>query len=319
MWQPDDAERVVLQDALGDVAWLHAEPDPEVEVALTFFPRREMQRSATAWRDLPNLRLIQSCTAGLNHMGWRDLPGVPVAAAPGATGPIIAEYVLGCVLAWSRGLIWHTGRIAKGDFRLGDPVKALSELRIGVVGMGGIGQATARLLAGLGCTVEGVSRSGHAGDAADVFVATGTMADLPAMFARCDVVVLCLPLTEETEGLVGLDLLSGMMGRHALLVNVARGPIVKEDELFAWLDSSRKHMAALDVWWHYPGPGEKPFSYPFDTLPNVIMTPHNSPNVSGFRLRMLAQACDQVKHFLATGKAQHVHDPAWYGAGGDGR
>lgn len=319
LWQPEPAEREMLLEAFGEVAWLADAPDPDVQAVLTFFPRREMAKATTAWSDLPNVGLIQSCTAGLNHVGWDDLPDVPVAAAPGATGPIIAEYVLGCILAWSRGLVWHTDRIKKGDFRLGDATKALAELRVGVVGLGGIGQAVGRLLHGLGCTLEGVSRSGDAGDAAGAFAWTGTMGALPAMAARCDVLVLCLPLTRETEGLVDLDLLSGMSGRHALLVNVARGPIVREPDLFAWLDSSRMHMAALDVWWRYPGPSERPFSYPFETLPNVIMTPHNSPNVAGFRLRMLAQAIEQVQHFLATGEALHVHDPAWYGAGGDGR
>lgn len=316
LWDPSDDERAVMHGELGSFAELAVAPDSQVEVALTFFPRREIKHGATTWHDLPNLRLIQSCTAGLNHMGWEDLPDVPVAAAPGATGPFIAEYVLGCVLNWARGLHWHTQCIKKGDFRLGEPVRALADVRVGMVGMGGIGEATARLLGGLGCHVEGVSRSGQGSDA---FAWKGTMDALPAMAARCDVLVIAVPLTRETEGLVDLDLLAGMSGRDALVVNVARGPVVQEADLFAWLDSSRRHMAALDVWWQYPEPGQRPFSYPFESLPNVIMTPHNSPNVDGFRLAMLRQACRQVKRFMDTGQAEHVHDPAWYGVGGDGR
>lgn len=323
MWEASEDERACIEGRLDDVVWL-ADGVEDVEVALTFFPRREWRRLGGDWSALPSLRLIQSCTAGLNHMGWDDLPDVPVAAAPGATGPFIAEYVLATTLAWARGLIRHTQDIRRGRFDQGAPVRSLASLRVGLVGYGGIGQATARLLSGLGATVEAVSRSGQADDQALALVERlGTMADLNAMMARSDVVVLCLPLTADTEGLIGIDGLSGMMGRPALLINVGRGPLVKEGDLFAWLDSSHtKHAAALDVWWRYPTKdGERPFSEAFESLPNVVMTPHNSPNVEGFRLAMIDQACRQVRHFIDTGEALEVHDPAWYrtDAEGDGR
>lgn len=317
MWAPQDGERNFVATLAPDAVWLVDGVGP-VDVALTFFPRRELAVLRGTWDDLAP-RFIQSCTAGLNHMGWDSLPPVPVAAAPGATAPFVAEHVLAFVLAWSRGLVRHTKAIQAGHFDLGAPVRSLASLRVGIVGLGGIGRATGALLHRLGCTVEAVTRTPV--DEPNM-ARVGPMDDLGAMAARVDVLVVAVPLTVETEGLIDIDILAGMMGRPALLVNVARGPVVCEADLYAWLDSSSKHWAALDVWWHYPAiEGERPFDEAFERLPNVIMTPHNSPNVEGFRLAMIGQALRQAQHFVATGEALHVHNPAWYltAADGDGR
>lgn len=310
--------------ALGDrVLWLADRPDPDllrtVTVALVFWPRREIREAALDWGDLPSLRLVQAATAGLNHIGWRQIPAdVQVAAAPGATGPFIAEYVLGVVLAWARGLCRSTRQIAAGHFDMGAPTKALRELSVGLVGFGGIGQATARLLAGLGCTVRAVNRSGEADpDAVADLEWLGTMERFQELLGTTDVVVLCVPYTTATDRLVDAAALAAMTAGDPddrLLVNVARGPVVDEDALHDWLQADPDHhAAALDVWWRYPRDGQgHPFHRPFHTLPNVIMTPHNSPNVAGFRQAMVAQAARQVAHYLRTGDALHVHDAAWY-------
>lgn len=318
MFPPRQGEREVVAEILGDeAAWLVDDTDPaSAEVALTFWPQRELREAGLTWAKLPALRLIQATTAGINHVGWRDIPPhVQVAAAPGATGPFVAEYVLAGVLAWARGLLRSTRDIAAGRFDVGAPAKAVRELSVGVVGFGGIGREVARLLAGLGATVRAVSRSGRAPSGATAHLTwLGTMDRFEELVRASDVVVLCLPYTRETDRLVDDGVLSWMEEGERLLVNVARGPLVVEDALYDWLrEAPERRTAVLDVWWHYPrdGPGH-PYHRPFHTFPNVIMTPHNAPNVAGYRKAMIGQAARQVRHYLETGEALQVHDPAWY-------
>ncbi len=317
LWAPQEGEREALASVLPDAVWMADGIDPaRVRLALTFFPRREMKALGCTWSVFTHLEAIQACTAGLNHMGWDDLPDVPVGSTPGGTAQPISEYVLACILEWARGLRFHTEAIKKGDFRLGAPVRSLASLRVGLVGFGGIGRATLELLQGFGCTVEAVSRSRPEDER---LAWAGTLADRSEMMGRCDVTVVCLPLTAQTEGLLGLDELAAMP-RSSLLINVARGPIVDEGALFAWLDQSRHHRAALDVWWQYPSQG-RPFEMPFERLENVIMTPHNSPNVEGFRLDMIRAAGRHVQTWSQTGRLPSAHERSWYQTrqAGDGR
>lgn len=328
-WDPQEGEREVVAEVLGDrAAWLaDGARWQDADAALMFWPRRELRKAGLDERCLPSgPRYVKLATAGANHVGWSTWPAdLPVAVTPGATGPFIAEYVLGCVLAWARGIPYHTNEIRKGRFHVGAPVRALLELHVGIVGYGGVGQAVGALLARLGCTVSAVNRSGRT-DAPGPLAHLGTMGDLPALAAQSDVLVLCVPLTQETLGLVDLDLLSAMSGRQALLVNVARGAVVKEEDLYAWLDSDgTRHWAALDVWWQYPRDEGMPFTMPFDRLPNVMMTPHDSPNVTGFRRAMVRRACEDLledKERRARGEGPlHVVDAAAHRlpVEGDGR
>lgn len=309
---PRDGERALVERLLGDeVAWLVDNAEATgAEATLSFWPRRELRKAGLDWEDLPGLRLVKIATSGANHVGWsRWPPHLTLAATPGATGPFIAEYVLGAVITWARGMVMHTHDIRGGRFRLGAPARAVSELRVGLIGFGGIGRHAARLLGGLGASVRAVSRSGQA-EAEDLLEWIGTVQELPRLVQESDVVVVCCPLTKETLHLVDLDLLSGMSGRPALLVNVSRGAVVKEEDLFAWLDSdAHRHFAVLDVWWRYPREEGHPFEEPFHQLPNVLMTPHNAPNVAGFRNAMLEKACLDLRHYLDTGEVRHAVDP----------
>lgn len=323
-WKPQAGERDEVDRILGsDAAWRVDGADVRAaEGLLMFWPRSELRAAGLDWSDLGRCRWVKLLTAGANHVGWDPGPPVPVMTTPGASGDAIAEHVLAATLWWARGLGRHTRAIAGGRFEQGAPVRGLRELRVGLVGYGGIGRATARLLAGLGCTVEAVSRSGRAPPEDLLHLERlQSMRGLPGMAARCDVLVLCLPLHRDTLGLVDRSLLE-VFG-DGLLVNVARGPVVDEDALYDWLSSNReRRAAALDVWWRYPRDGLGfPFLRPFDTLPNVVMTPHDSPNVAGFRLRMLEAACRDVRAVLDGAPRTHVADPAAHrlAVEGDGR
>ncbi len=304
-WQPTDEERAVVAEHLPEAKWLMDDPTTakQAAVALMFWPRTELRKADIDWDELSALKYVKLATAGANHIGWSTLPArLAVAATPGATGPFIAEWILGAVLAWTRGLVYHTHQIKQGHFHLGAKTRAASELTIGFVGYGGIAQASVDLLAPLGARCMAINRSGASGDERLEWV--GTMDQIGDLAAACDVLVVCCPLTGDTLRLIDMKVLSRMAMRPAMLVNVARGPIVNETDLFAWLDSDHtRHFAALDVWWKYPRQDADawPYDDDFSRLPNVIMTPHCSPNVTGHRLAMLEAACQDLAKWETTG------------------
>lgn len=311
VWSIVDAtpeEREAVDAILGkDVAWASDGHDGRgAKAVLAFFPRRELAATGQAWTDL-DARILQLATAGANHVPWEDLPaGMQVTTAPGSSAPMVAEHVLAMLLWWTRRFAEHDAQIRAGRFRNGAPVRALSEIKVGLVGYGGIGQAVAESLSGFAVRVRAVSRSGQAGSAEAHVEQLATMENLEALADWSDALVLCLPLVRDTVGLIDGPLLA-RLGDDALLINVARGAVVDQDALYAWLAGDKRRHAALDVWWKYPKQG-RPFDRPFHKLPNVLMTPHDAPNVTGFRKWMLEQAARQLRVFLDTGEVQGLQD-----------
>lgn len=314
--QPEADERRIIEEALPGARWA-ADGECSGRIALTFWPRRELRAAGLQWTDIEGLEVIQVATAGVNHLGWDDVPqGVRVAAAPGSNAGHVAEHVLAFVLEWTRSLRRRTADIRAGRFDVGAPVRSMQGLRVGLVGYGGIGQATAAILAPLGARVRAISRSGRS-PAADRIEALGTMDGLAELASWSDVLVICCPLVKDTLHLVDGPVLEAL--GDGLVVNVARGPIIDEDALYEHLSMRPDAAAALDVWWKYPRDGH-PFKRPFHRLDNVTMTPHDAPNVPGFRQEMIAQAARQVARFLETGVLEAEQDrDAHLGVEGDGR
>src|SRR6266568_3963870 len=99
----------------------------------------------------------------------------------------------------------------------------------------------------------------------------------------------------------------------AILVNIARGRLIVEDDLFEHLKSHPRFRAALDTWWTYPDTKQgRPFHRPFQDLPNVVMTPHVAPMVPGQRAAAMEAALDNVIRFLRGDEPRHRIDPKEY-------
>ena len=214
------------------------------------------------------LRWIQCMGAGVERLLVPELPaGVRITRAAGIFGPWMAEYTL----AWC---LWTTQKIDR--FRASqrqrrwapvDPVPLRGQT-LCVVGLGDIGGSIAKLARALGMRVIGVTRSGRGSrHALRVYRTTA----LRAALARADFVVLTLPLSDETRGLVGPAELAALKPT-AWLLNVARGPIVDEAALLAALRARRIGGAVLDVFDTEPLPPDHPL-WGFD---NVVVTPHIS-------------------------------------------
>ena len=214
------------------------------------------------------LRWIQCMGAGVERLLVPELPAdVRVTRAAGIFGPWMAEYSIG----WS---LWVTQRmkgfLASQAARRWEPVDPtpLRGQTLCVVGLGDIGCHVARAGRALGMRVIGVTRTGRGPREAERVYRTAARR---SALARADFVVLTLPLSDATRGLLGAAEL-GAMKASAWLINVARGPIVDEAALLAALRGGRLGGAVLDVFDTEPLPPE----HPFWRMDNVVVTPHIS-------------------------------------------
>ncbi|WP_243741320.1 NAD(P)-dependent oxidoreductase [Streptomyces sp. 8K308] len=168
---------------------------------------------------------------------------------------------------------------------------------VGVVGLGEIGGRVVRALTALGMRARAVrpdlAAPLPAGLRPDQLDLVDGEDGLDALLAGSDVVVLTMPLSPATRGLLDSARLA-LMRPDALLVNVARGPVVDEDGLYEALASGAIGGAALDVWWSHPkdGTGSRGHTRPFHALENVVLTPHQSGHTTetfGGRARGIAE------------------------------
>jgi phosphoglycerate dehydrogenase-like enzyme len=265
-----------------------------VDVLVSMAFTREMRAAAG------RLKLVQVPGAGLDRIDRAALPpGVWLANAYGHEIGI-AEYVVGVMLTLTRDFARLDAALRRGEWlsqwAVGvtppAPWPELAGRTIGIVGYGRIGRAVARRARAFDMTVLAVRRDVACAAADDVELLGGPerLADL---LGAADYVVLTLPLTETTRGLIGSAQL-GAMKPTAMLINVSRAEIVDERALYQALAERRIAAAALDVWYRYPWEAAPmlPAHQPFHELPNALLTPHVSGWTTGMmeaRARLIAE------------------------------
>lgn len=238
--------------------------DPaEIEAAVVWTAHDMMEL-----RRYPNLKLIVSMGAGVDHLlrAPGPPPGIPVARLKDVLlTSAMAEWVLLNVLRFHRqDPEYRALQQRKEWLELSAP--STSERRIGILGIGELGSASARVLTALGFPVMGWSRSAKALPGVQTFHgADGLM----AMAAKTDILICLLPLTPETRGVLNAKLLSALP-RGAYVINGARGGHMVAEDMLAALDSGHVAGAALDVFEPEPLPVESSFW----SHPKVFLTPH---------------------------------------------
>ncbi|NLV05184.1 D-2-hydroxyacid dehydrogenase [Haloarcula rubripromontorii] len=197
-----------------------------------------------------------------------EAAGTALTNSTGIHGDTVPETVVGYLTAFARRLHVYRDRQGDSDWTQEpyDTAFTLTGERVCVVGLGTIGQGIADRADALGMDVVGVRRSG---DPTECVRRVFTPDELNTAVADARFVVLCCPLTEETEGMVDAALL-GTMRDDGYLVNVARGPVVVEDALLNALDTETIAGAALDAHWAEPLPEE----HPLWDHESAIVTPH---------------------------------------------
>ena len=214
-----------------------------------------------------NLKALFSTGAGVDQFDFNALPpGLPVVrmVEPGIVGGMV-EYVSFAVLGLHRDMPQYRRQQQQ---RLWQPlqVRAARERRIGVLGLGSLGQAVLQKLVGYGFDCAGWSRSRHAVDGVQCYAGDG---ELPAFLARADILVCLLPLTEQTRGFLNAALFA-QLPRGAGLVHVGRGPQLLAHDLLAALAVGQIGDAVLDV----TDPEPLPASHAFWHHPQIQITPH---------------------------------------------
>ncbi|HWK89707.1 MAG TPA: D-2-hydroxyacid dehydrogenase [Longimicrobium sp.] len=246
------------------------------------------------------LRWAHSASAGVGGSLHRAMTesNVVLTNSAGIYAEPMAETVMAMVMFFARGLDFAVRAQAerrwdKAPFdRAGSPVRELAECTLGIVGLGGVGRAVARRAAALGMRVIATRRRGT--DAPEgVELLRGDDA-LERLLARSDFLVLAVPQTGETQGLIGARELA-LLPRGATVVNVARGGVVDEDALVEALRSGALRGAGLDVFAREPLPPESPLW----SLPNVLATPHVSGASHLFWRRQTGLIRENLSRYLA--------------------
>jgi phosphoglycerate dehydrogenase-like enzyme len=233
---------------------------------------------------LPDLRLVQLLSAGAEKFAGRLPEGVVLCNARGAHTPATAEWAVAAMLAAQRGIPFFVREQEAGRWSF-TTHRSVVGARVLVVGAGDIGRAIGRMLAGFDVELTYVARTAREGVRA--------MTDLPDLLPHADVVVLIVPVTPETTGMVDAGFLAAMPD-GALLVNAARGVVVDTDALVAELSSGRLR-AALDV----TDPEPLPEGHPLWSAPGLLLTPHVGGAVPETDARAAAAVTDQIGRILA--------------------
>jgi phosphoglycerate dehydrogenase-like enzyme len=257
------------------------------------------------------LKWLQLTSAGVDRL--LDAPvvrsHVTVTTASGIHAVPISEFVIGAMLAFAKGLPRALRAQQERAWRPYWP-EELEAKTVGVLGMGAIGVRVVELSQALGMRVLALRRSAVGrvkGEGSGVMGADEVLGpdELPYLLAESDYVVVALPLTEETRGLIGEAELRAMKP-SAVIVNIGRGAIIAEAALVRALKEGRIAGAALDVFQQEPLSGESELW----GMDNVIVTPHISGGTPRYMERAVELFCDNLRRYAAGEALRNVVDPA---------
>jgi phosphoglycerate dehydrogenase-like enzyme len=251
---------------------------------------------AGALRDHGKLGFVQFLSTGVDSVDFSELPDtLTVACNAGAYAGAVSEHAVAMTLSLAKRLPQRHAALADGRFEKWSPAMTLDGATCVILGFGGIGTTTARFLRAFGARIWAVTRTGQATGPAD---ATAAIADLDRVLPAADVLIIALPLTAATRGLIGARELA-LMKPGAILVNVARGPVIDQAALYEHLRTHPEFGAGIDTWWAEPA-GDAPFrtDYPFLALPNVLGSPHNSSIITGAMTSAARLAAMNVRRYL---------------------
>jgi phosphoglycerate dehydrogenase-like enzyme len=240
---------------------------------------------------MPNLKTLQMLNAGYDDALAYLRPGLTLCNARGVHDASTAELAVGLAIAGRRGFPDFMRDQIAGSWnhhRTG----ALTDSKIGIIGYGSIGKKIAQNLSGFEVSITAFTQSGRDGSL--------TIDQLDSHLPNLDIVILILPLSDSSRHLFNAQRLAAMKD-GALLINVARGPVVDTDALVSELNSGRIY-AALDV----TDPEPLPAGHPLWSAKNLLLVPHVGGNSDAFEPRGRALIESQLKLLAAGQPLEHV-------------
>jgi phosphoglycerate dehydrogenase-like enzyme len=286
LWIPDRADRDAV-GALPEGVELHLIPKEGLSEALLeaefLVPGSDEPFVLEALGRIPRLHVIQTLSAGVDWLLASVPPGVTLCDARGTRDGPVSEWVIGAILASLKHLGDARDSQRAHDWRWREPDE-LAGKTVMILGYGSIGLAVERYLAISEAEVIRVARHARPG--------VHAVKELGALLGLADIVVVLLPLTSATRGLLDRETMERMRP-GALLVNAARGPIVDTDALLDLLRAGRIR-AALDVTEPEPLPAE----HPLWDAPGLLITPHFAGDTRGAERRAFALVGEQVRRYV---------------------
>jgi phosphoglycerate dehydrogenase-like enzyme len=275
-----------------------ARADAEIIYSVRFdgtphFPREALVDSTT-------VKWVSVGGSGVDHIFPWDPLRLTVTNAAGAAANMMAEYVIGMILAFSLGLrgLLRNQEACRWSSAWVEPLEGKTLL---IVGIGKTGQAIARLTKALGMNTIGIRANPQPEPYVDEMFDAMSVAEA---CRRADFIACCVPLLPSTRGLLGREAFAAMKP-SAVLVDVSRGGIVDEKELLKALESGRLKGAALDVFASEPLPPE----HPLWRCENAIITPHCSSNFKDWEARSARMFSDNVGRYRRGEKLENIVRP----------
>ena len=287
-------------DGVTSVVWAPEGPVPEEDVDVYVAPYMGGPDQVAVVAEKPSVRLVQLLSAGYDNVVPVLPEGVALANAAGVHDDSTAELAVGLALASLRGIDDAARDMTKGEWPGRRVRRSLADSRVLVVGYGSIGRAIARRLGSFEVSLTAVASRARGGD--DLVERVHGIDELPGLLPDHDVVVLVVPLTDDTRHLVDEDFLSALAD-GSLVVNVARGPVVDTD---AMLRHAGRLSFALDV----TDPEPLPAYHPLWSAPGVLVTPHVGGVTTAFRPRAVRLLRRQLEALVGGGDPLNVVHPA---------
>lgn len=251
----------------------------------------------------PKLRLVVSAATGINHIDLEACRArnIAVANVAGYSTDSVTQHTFALILELATYVARYSSRIredwpASPIFtRLDHPLFELSGKTLGIVGLGTIGRAVARVAEAFGMEAVAFAREGS----------TGPVPRLPEaeFFPRCDIISLHCPLTPENRHFINAQRLS-LMKPSALLINTGRGPLIDEAALADALREGQIAGAGLDVLTAEPPPADHPLLAA--DIPNLLITPHTAWSTREARVRLLEGIVEDIRSFKTGGNLNRV-------------
>ncbi|XP_072944498.1 glyoxylate reductase/hydroxypyruvate reductase-like [Epargyreus clarus] len=243
----------------------------------------------------PQLKIVATASAGYNHCNVPELTarGIKLSNTPNVLSPAVAEIAVGLMIGAARRFNENLKQVHSGEWEIGFETVLGQDLRgstVGIVGLGGIGQAVVKRLAGF--EVGKFVYTGHR-EKPEAKALNAEFVSLNNLLTQSDFVVLAVPLTEETKNMINETTLAKMKN-NAILINVGRGDLVDQDALYNALKNRTIYAAGLDV----TTPEPLPKDHKLLTLPNIFILPHIGSATLRTRSDMAVLAANNVVNAL---------------------
>lgn len=261
----------------------------------TAYPREAVQACKT-------LTWVSNGGSGTDHIAPWEPQRLTVTNAAGVAAAMMSEYVLGCALHFNLGIPGLMADKAAKHWEMGRSMRPLAGRTLLIVGLGNTGRLLAQRAKTFGMTVIGTRANPRATPHCDEVYGAGR---LPQLWPRADVIAICTPRLPSTIGLVDRSAFA-LMRPDAVLINVARGGVVREDALIEALACGALRGAAMDVFATEPLPDDDPIW----NAPNLLISPHCSAVFDGWEEAAITLFSENLSRFLNGDTLHNIVDPA---------